>query len=581
MSSPVWFSIPEFTGIQQHKDGRLLPISSASDAYNVDTSDGNLSVAKGFSRLANYSAVPGTGNILKLIPVDTAWASFYVVASNTIYMWDKSNSLWYTMRDNDNLGEMFHPGVLAFSPALSTKQVDTLQTRIGDDDVILVCTGETQPYVIYNSSGNHGYARKFGSGLYSYEGTVQSYASGTKTITLSTNMPDDARRRARIYGITYGNNIHAEVSSTFYNTLVLAETPMTPPAANDAVKISGGAGSNANVAYAETYANRLFAAGDPSAPCRLYWSAVPGDGRTIEDWGMVEGDADASGGYVEVGDTHYDPIVGLTVLSNQLLIWKRYSVWRLYGDRPSTFTLEKVERDFSAISNAGVLVYHDAPYMLTKDGLFTYDTVGLVPVDKDGNHLKQWFGSSILDLSNSRCAFYNGRFYFGCREGVEAKENRIVTFDTTNGSYIILSGFWFYDIAAFGKYLYIVTSRRYVCKFDNSDMYDVEPIVATWRTQPIDFGKKMNKHQVMAMYMQLKGGDVRIRVRNDAGAVVSDQVVHYTPGSSGFVVNRIQADQSHMFSFQFDNAIDDHPTGYPPFSIQGGINIKCLSELKE
>jgi hypothetical protein len=556
-----------------------LPISSASDAYNVDTSDGNLSVAKGFSRLANYSAIPGTGNILKLIPVDTAWASFYAVANNTIYMWDMTNSAWVALYDNDNLDQYFHPvSSIAFSPALSTKQVDALQTRIGNDDVILVCTGETQPYVIFNSSSRHGYARKFGSGLYSFEGTVQSYNSGTKTIILSTNMPEDAWRHALADGITYGNNIHVAVSSALYNKLVLAETPTTPPAANDAVKISGGAGSNASVAYAETYANRLFAAGDPSAPCRLYWSAVPGDGRTIEDWGMVEGSEDASGGYVEVGDTHYDPIVGLTALSNQLLVWKKYSVWRLYGDRPSTFTLEKIERDFSAISNAGVLVYHDAPYMLTKDGLFTYDTVGVVPVDKDGNHLKRWFASSILDLSNSRCAFYNGRFYFGCRWGVEAKENLIVTFDTTNGSYAKLTGFWFYDIAAFGQYLYIVTSRRYVCKFDNSNMYDSEPIVATWTTQPIDLGKKMNKHQVMAMYMQLKGGDVRIRVRNDAGVIVSDQVVHYT---SGFVVNRIQADQSHMFSFQFDNAIDDHPTGYPPFSIQGGINIKFLSELKE
>ncbi len=61
----------------------------------------------------------------------------------------------------------------------------------------------------------------------------------------------------------------------------------------------------------------------PSATFRLYWSAVPGDGRTIEDWLSVDGSEDASGGYVEVGDGSADPIIGLTALSNQLLIWKR------------------------------------------------------------------------------------------------------------------------------------------------------------------------------------------------------------------------------------------------------------------
>ena len=581
MSSPIWFSIPEFAGIQQQKDGRLLPITSAYDARNMETSDGNLSVAKGFSKAID-SAIPGDGTLLKLIPVDTSWASFYVVANNTIYMWSKTNSVWRALFDNDNLDQYFHPYALAFSPALSTNQVDTLQTRIGDDDVILVCTGETQPYVIYNSSGNNGYARKFGSGLYSYEGTVQSYASGTKTITLSTNMPDDALRRARIYGITYGNNIHAEVSSTFYNTLVLAETPTTPPAANDAVKISGGAGSNASVAYAETYANRLFAAGDPSTPCRLYWSAVPGDGRTIEDWGIVDGSEDASGGYVEVGDAHYDPIIGLTALSNQLLIWKKYSVWRLFGDRPSTFTLERVERDSDYVSNAGVLVYHDAPYFLTRRCIKTYDGVGVVPVES-ANQLKRFFESEAPIINNSRAALCNNRMYMSCyMPSAGEYDNSLVVFNLSNGSYMIRDGFSFADIAALGDDLFVLTSHRTVCQFDDSDTYDGTPFLAWWETQLIDFGRKMNKHQIMALYMQLAHGDVKVVVTGDHDGACCERIVHHTD-DDGYVTARIQADQSHLFSIRFENVEEtiDNETSMSSFSIQGGVNIKFLSELKE
>lgn len=585
MSSPVWFSIPEFTGIQQHKDGRLLPIGSAYDARNMETSDGNLSVARGFSRVID-KVVPGSGNMLKLIPVDTAWTSFYVVADNTIYTWGKANSAWVALWDNDNLGPDHQPGSrINFSPVLSTKQVDALQTRIGNDDVILVCTGETQPYVIYNSSGRHGYARKFGSGLYSFEGTVQSYNSGTKTITLGTDMPEDAWRHALADGITYGNNIHAEVSSALYDKLVLAETPTTPPAANDAVKISGGAGSNASVAYAETYANRLFAAGDPSAPCRLYWSAVPGDGRTIEDWGMVEGDADASGGYVEVGDTHYDPIIGLTALSNQLLIWKKYSVWRLFGDRPSTFTLERVERDSDYVSNAGVLVYHDAPYFLSADGLRTYDGVGVIPVGGGYNQIKRFFETESPSVANSRAAFWRNRLYMSCYKfNPDTYENFLVVFDLTNGSYMIRDGFGFADIGAFGEDLFILTDDRYVCQFtDTSYTYDGSSIVAYWQTQPIDFGKKMYKHQIMGLYMHLKDGDAKIKIIGDyAGSSCEKVVTLDAPAYDDYVAARVNTDQSHVFSIRFENVPFVTPESTMSlFSICGGVNIKCLSELKE
>ena len=60
------FHIQEFYGIQQQTDGALLPVTSAADARNMDTSDGNLSVANGYAKhLATI--LPGTDKILKLI----------------------------------------------------------------------------------------------------------------------------------------------------------------------------------------------------------------------------------------------------------------------------------------------------------------------------------------------------------------------------------------------------------------------------------------------------------------------------------------------------------------------------------
>ena len=91
--------------------------------------------------------------------------------------------------------------------------------------------------------------------------------------------------------------------------------------------------SSAPAGLLELYYSRLFAAGDPAHPCRLYWSCAPGDARTVEDWSQDDASPNVSGGHVEVG-TDSDPITGLFALSNQLLIFKRDSLYRLLGDRP-------------------------------------------------------------------------------------------------------------------------------------------------------------------------------------------------------------------------------------------------------
>ncbi len=79
--------------------------------------------------------------------------------------------------------------------------------------------------------------------------------------------------------------------------------------------------SSKSVSFVELYFGRLFAAGDPAAPSRLYWSKAPGGGRTIDDWRSDETSENASGCYADIG-VDDDPITGLFALSNQLLIFK-------------------------------------------------------------------------------------------------------------------------------------------------------------------------------------------------------------------------------------------------------------------
>lgn len=554
-----WYSIPEWYGIQQQLDGTLLPITSAYDARNMETGDGNLSVAKGYEKLVEVP-VPGEARLLKLIAVRGTTKKFYAVTQEYIYAWNASTLTEWTQ-------------VYAFSPALTSTQVDALQTRIGDNDVILVATGQSQMVKIYTDDDT---ASAFGAGLYSYpaegeDGTVVSYDTDTMTVTLSTAMSDEAMRRCRIYGITIADVYYDVYDTPTSTTVVLTAALVRTPEAGDTVTIRGG-GSNEKVAYTELYSNRLFAAGDHDAPYRLYWSAVPGDGRTIEDWLSVDGSYDASGGYVEVGDGSDDSIIGLTALSNQLIIWKRYSVWRLFGDRPSTYTLERVDNESDLMSNSGVIVKYDAPYLLMPNGIYTYNSVSVVPVDNGVKYLRRFFDGHP-DVSNSRSAFWNNRLYMSCKvDANSAYDDTIIMLDITRNSYMIRDGFQMCDIAAIGSDIYVLTPNRYVCQFEQGTSYDGTPIAAYWLTQPTDFGRKMNRHQAMALYSHITGDGAKVTVIGDY--LSHEKTLTPLTARAGYTMLHFQTDRQYFIQYKFEN-IDGGA-----FTFHGGINLYAISEME-
>lgn len=568
-STPIWFAIPEWYGIQQQLDGTLLPVVTAYDARNMETGDGNLSVAKGFTKDIP-DAVPGTDHILKLI-VAQGSGNTYVVTSNKIYAYVYENNAWGWK------------AIWTFSSELTKNQVDALQTRIASTDTILVATGETLFYPNASDPNRVSYgvvkidtstntASTFGAGLYSYTGTITAFDQDTGTVTVSPAMDSEAIRRALAYGVIYGDGIYVDVYEADSTHIVLEAAIVSPPAPNDSITVRGG-GSTAPVAYTELYSNRLFAAGDQDAPYRLYWSAVPGDGRTIEDWLSVDGSFDASGGYVEVGDGSSDEIIGLTAISNQLIIWKRCSVWRLYGDRPSNYTLERIDKHSDVMSNAGVVTKYDAPYLLMPTGIHMYNNTSVVPVDNGEKPLRRFFDAKP-DVSNSRGAFWDNRLYMSCKVGTTQSgyDDAIVVYDIARNSYMIRNGFEIADITSVNSHIYLINGSRYVYEFESGSTYDGQPISAYWLTQPTDFSKKMYRHQAMAMYMHITGSPVKITVYGD----YLNHAKSVTPltARAGYTTARFQTDQQYFIQFKFENISGG------AFTLHGGANIYVLSEMK-
>lgn len=549
-------SINEFYGIQQHKDGALLPLGSAADCRNVSTVDGNLSVASGYTKFIS-KIIPGDDRLIKLIPMRGETLKFYVVTANNIYSFDGAN--WVTL--------------YTFSSELTTRQIDYLQMTIGDDECIVIATGETQMLKIKLADDS---VSLFGTGAYSFSGTVSSYNAGTKVVTLSGTLSAEALRHAPLDGITI-NGTWLAVASATGATVTLSETPAVAPASPNAATIRGG-GSDAKCNFIEMYYGRLMSCGEPDNPGRLYWSAVPGDGRTVEDWLSVEGSADASGGYLEIGDSSGDAINGMRSLATELFIQKRHSVYRVYGESPSTYNLQLVEPFSELASNASMVVKYNAPYYLTKTGIKYYDGTGVLPLNGGIRYINT-FIKTIISVADSKGVHADNILYFSCKvdSGSDYDDTLIVYdigrvfSDASYGSYTLRDGFQIADMVQYDGDIYLINDKRYVYLFNSGTDYDGVKINAYWTTQITDTGNKLKKYQVRSILFRGGVGKMKLTVISD-GDTQSDYFEVFDSAKEA-MVSFVNTNPSTAFGIRIDNQYGS------PFAINGGIQICYTDEL--
>ena len=549
-------SINEFFGIQQHKDGALLPVGSARDCRNVTTVDGNLSVAKGYAKYIE-DIVPGSDRILKLIKMRGDTPKDYVVTANKIYSHDGDK--WNTL--------------YTFSTALTTKQIDYVQTLVGPDDCLIIATGQTQMLKVKLSDDT---VVLFGTGEYSFQGTVLSYNAGTKVVTLSASLSAEALRHAPLDGITIDGTWLAVTTATGA-TVTLTEAPAVAPVSPNAATIRGG-GSTAQCNFVETYFGRLLACGDPSNPSRLYWSAVSGDGRTIEDWLSVEGSADASGGYAEVGESSGDGLRGFKTLATEMFLLKRHTVFRLFGDTPSTFNFQQVETFSELSSNASIVVKYNAPYFLTGTGIKYYDGTGVLPLN-GGIRFINTFIQTISSVEESKGVHADNMLYFSCKVDPDSVyDDTLIVYDISRtfsessyGSYTIRDGFQIADMVSYDGSIYLINDKRYVYLFNDGESYDGAVIDAYWSTQFTDMGNKLKQYQVT--HVVFRGGEGKMSITIDYDQAHKSKSVEVFDEKAPAKSVRIDTDNASAFGLTVRNQYGS------AFSINGGIQIVFRDEL--
>ncbi|NCB30601.1 MAG: hypothetical protein EOM66_04255 [Clostridia bacterium] len=361
------YRMDAFAGIDQSQSENGLNPAFSPDACNMDTKDGDLTVAKGYVRHISVP-IPGVGEPHRLYLFRRADEDQVIVAAGR-ELYAYKNGSW---------GRIY-----AFAGGLASNRLDFAQVQINSVGYLLIASGE-QAIVKYNGT----LAEEFGS------------AEG------------------------------------------LSDKP---------------------VQYLAIYRDRLFAAGDPSFPNRLYWSQLPGNDRSIESWADVADSPNVSGGHAEVGSIAGDPVLGLYALSNQLLIFKKRSIYRLIGDKPSNFTIERVDAEVEQAAHTALVAQGDQLYFMTEGGLCCFNGVNAAPL-ADARRISKTL--KVAGVEKSRGALARNKLYFSL---AAPDGDVLVEYDLVRRTYMFRRGFSIGDLAAWDGRLYLINQERYIYRFGEGE----------------------------------------------------------------------------------------------------------------
>ncbi len=452
--------VEEFHGIDQSRDGSLCNEGTSPDARNMDTANGDLSVARGYVRHIPVP-IPGSGPVRRLRILKLYNTLIYAAIAEDeegccrLYAYDPEGGEWET--------------IYQYPDTVKGRYWDFLQCNIGNYDYLLIACGEHQ---MVKWDGISGEAALFGSGETAYESTVSAYTASTLTVTLTDGFDEALETRMKRAGLVLGD-VANEVESVDRSNkkVTLKKAPSPAPAVGTVAKVRGGV-SIAPVNYLAMHFSRLFAAGDPQNPNRLYYSQISGDGRSIEDWSADAFSPNSGGGFIEIGDSAGDPIMGIIALATQLLIIKRYSIYRLLGDRPSNYTVEKVDAEAERMTHTSVAMHGDIAFYLTPAGLYYFNNITVQPMP-DARNIRSFLEG--LRVSQTKACQAKDRLYFTCYKGdsedARDYDNHMLVYDIRRRTYMVRDGFDVADITALDGVVYMVNSARCVYRFNEGDDY--------------------------------------------------------------------------------------------------------------
>jgi hypothetical protein len=283
-----------------------------------------------------------------------------------------------------------------------------------------------------------------------------------------------------------------------------------------------------NGKYIKLLKNRLFLAGDPLNPNRLYFS----DLGNPSSWPSLN--------FIDVNTNDGDFITGLAVFLDQLIVFKSNSTWALFVDgQPSSWVFRCINPEYGTVSHRSVSVLgntlmflgHAGVYALHMTRVQNYMNIELMSYKIEPNIL------ALTHPELAQAATHKNRYWLSC-----PKDGVTYVYD------LILQSWTKYDISASSLWeqdgnLYSGSaSTGLVYQQDTGLDDDGVAINAYYKTKYYDMGiperQKKLKRIIVFGERYISNSSVTVSIGTD-----------FSPTTTNFVVNLIPAKNSLWGSF--------------------------------
>ena len=196
--------------------------------------------------------------------------------------------------------------------------------------------------------------------------------------------------------------------------------------------------------------NVMYIAGDPAHPSRLYYSEI----ADPTGWKGI----DEITNHIEVSTDDGDYITGLTVQHGNLVIFKNYKIYILYGTDASNYVLKEMQSSIGCTASRSIVNLFNTLFFLAKDGVYSFDGINVALVStKIAPEITR-----ILLKEKVQAVGYNGLYMLSFAEGDSLINNRILAYDVYKQAWTYFTGIYascFANFDSVNGYLYFGDSR--------------------------------------------------------------------------------------------------------------------------
>lgn len=288
----------------------------------------------------------------------------------------------------------------------------------------------------------------------------------------------------------------------------------TDPLLYDGSSVSQLSPSAPICGFAELHHERIFLSGEPTNPDRIYYSA----GFAPQNWSTAE-----QSGFIDIPTWNGGRIRGIKSLFGDLVVFKDYDIFRIYGTYPGEFGVDQIHSSVGCASGNTIAATSEACYFISQSGLCVYNGVSAKPIAN--KRLEAIFHQMDFSrIGECRCHIFGQRLYMF----LPIESGRIIEYDLQTGMILKKQGIMVRQFFEEQDRLSFLNQAGETCRYGRGKTFGEAAIAAIWRSKTYDLRDKSMLKAMEAVYM-LGCGDGSIKITLNCDGRLYEKISSLSP----------------------------------------------------